>query len=369
MSREDYCIAQAAQLGRTHYRRTAAVASRHNTEAPHRTIFQKFVEMQVYSQYVFVLRRIDPITNAIVVKKEKQMGGASSEQSKQWQKGECAYNRLVYAEQMRWSSLAPWPTSWVALPGLSCGSSKSALSSSGSLLTPVPDCVPGFVPPPGWRLSYEQFCGLQSHGIIPEDQAWTGVMPMPRKHNTASEYLDAGLAATRGGRGGIGSMFQDERMSFLHIPADGERTVHESTHRINNNGNRANNRTYSHGSIVQHASMRYSAHVFSPTPPPNSAPGLASNSTAQSTPMPAVYPSIRDKAVITIRNSGSGSPSNHQRSIVPANSEGQQSAGRVIDCRPTSDARSANNKVAMHRMQTTAVEDHSSSEGEDNASK
>jgi hypothetical protein len=282
MSRDEYCMAQASHLGRVQYRRSAAAPTYPNAGASHRTIFQKFVEMQIYSQYVFVLRRIDPITSAIAAKKEKQMGGFSSEQSRQWQKGECAYNRLVYAEQMGWSSLAPWPTPWVALPGPSSGSSKPALSSSASLLMPVPGCVPGFVPPPGWRLSYEQFSGLQSHGVIPENQAWNGVMPMLRKHDTASGYQNPDLGAARGVAGGMGPSFQDERLSFLHIPADGERTTQASSSGIINSGNRASNRTYSHGDMVQNASMRYPAHAFSPRQPLHHALNPASLSNAQS---------------------------------------------------------------------------------------
>jgi hypothetical protein len=274
MSRSEYCIAQASKLGRAQYRRTAALPNYHNTVAPQRTIFQKFVEMQIYSQYIFVLRRIDPITNAIATKKEKQMGGSSSEQSRQWQKGECAYNRLVYAEQMGWSSLAPWPTSWVALPGLSSGSSRSALSSSASLLTPIPGCVPGFVPPPGWRLSCEQFSGLQSHGVIPEDQAWNGAMPIPRKHDTASEYLDVDLAASRGAAGVLGPSIREERLSFLHVPADGERAMQAGGSDSITSGNRANNRTYSHGNVP--------------------ALSIASQLHAQSTSMPEVQPSTGD---------------------------------------------------------------------------
>jgi hypothetical protein len=199
--------------------------------------------MQIYAQYVFALRRIDPVTNAIAAKKEKQMGGASTEQSKLWQKGECAYNRAIYGEQMGWITIAPSPTPWAVLPGLPRRGSGTLPFSTASLLLPIPGLVPGFIPPPGWRLSYEQFSGLQAHGTIASDEVWGGMMPLPAMLNPALSGIGFGQVPVGDLISGHATMFGNERLNFLHVPADGERSTQSDAQELHNGSFRAVDRT------------------------------------------------------------------------------------------------------------------------------
>lgn len=135
------------------------------------TRLSRYAEAQIYAEYQQLLRRRDPVTAAIFAKKANTMGGSTSPATRRWSEAEGAWHRRVFAEQARW--IIGNPQTW-AVPESSNGHRTLPGSSN---LVPIPDLVPGFIPPPGWSITLGQFTGLQNQGLIAKDALFTGYMP------------------------------------------------------------------------------------------------------------------------------------------------------------------------------------------------